>query len=149
MMKRITFSRRNVLQISLSLSGLLVLNSVRKFLGYQEPAVQTSQWTLDVPEAYAPGSVTAVPGGHGWIVRDAGGLYAVTAVCTHLGCLVNHEADAFTCPCHGSRFRVDGSVLHGPALQALPHVALSRTAEGLLRVDLTQQVAATERLAVG
>ncbi len=148
-MKRITWTRRHVLRASLSLSGLLVLNSVRKFLGYQEPAAQARQFTLDVPEAYAVGSVTAVPGGHCWVVRDEGGVYAVTAVCTHLGCLVNHEAEGFVCPCHGSRFRRDGSVVHGPALQALPHVAVSRTPEGLLRVDMTQQVPATERLAVG
>jgi len=147
--KRVTFSRRTILRASLSLSGLLVLNSVRKFLGYQEPAAVAKQLTLDAPEAYALGSVTAVPGGHCWIVRDEGGVYAVTAVCTHLGCLVNHDVEGFACPCHGSRFRLDGSVVHGPALHALPHVAVSRTAEGLLRVDMTQQVAATERLVVG
>ncbi len=148
-MKRVTISRRKVLQVSLSLSGLLLLNSVRKFLGYQEPAAQARQLTLDAPEAYAVGSVTAVPGGHCWVVRDEAGVYAVTAICTHLGCLVNHEAGEFACPCHGSRFRPDGSVVQGPAVQALPHVAVSRTPEGLLRVDMTQQVPAVARLVVG
>ncbi len=147
-MKRLTFSRRRILQLSLSLSGLLLLNSVRKFLGYEEPVTQARQFTLGVPESYVLGSVTAVPGGNCWIVRDGAGLYAVTAVCTHLGCLVNHEAGELACPCHGSRFHVDGSVIHGPAMQALPHVAVSRTPQGLLRVDLTRQVPAAERLTV-
>ncbi|MCA9935573.1 MAG: Rieske 2Fe-2S domain-containing protein [Anaerolineales bacterium] len=148
-MKRITFSRRQALRGSLALSGLLVLNAVRKFLGYQEPTTEVRQLTLDVPEAYALGSATAVPGGHCWIVRDAGGVYAVTAVCTHLGCLVNEDEAGFACPCHGSRFRLDGGVTHGPAVRPLAHLAVSRTAEGLLRVDMTQQVAVTERLVVG
>ena len=146
--KRVTFSRRTVLRASLSLSGLLILNAVRKFLSYQEPAAEVKQLTLDAPESYVVGSVTAVPGGHCWIVRDAGGVYAVTAVCTHLGCLVNHDEVGFACPCHGSRFRLDGGVTHGPALQQLAHLAVSRTAQGLLLVDMTQQVPATERLVV-
>ena len=51
------------------------------------------------------------------IYRDSGGdLHEVSAVCTHLGCLVqwNGGEQSWDCPCHGSRFSVDGAVLHGP-----------------------------------
>lgn len=54
--------------------------------------------------------------------RDAEGkLHAVSAVCTHMGCLVgwNENDRTWDCPCHGSRFALDGEVLHGPAVTAL------------------------------
>jgi glycine/D-amino acid oxidase-like deaminating enzyme/nitrite reductase/ring-hydroxylating ferredoxin subunit len=54
--------------------------------------------------------------------RDpAGRLHAVSLVCSHLGCRVNwNAADAsWDCPCHGSRFDVDGAVLDGPAVTPL------------------------------
>jgi glycine/D-amino acid oxidase-like deaminating enzyme/nitrite reductase/ring-hydroxylating ferredoxin subunit len=53
---------------------------------------------------------------------DAGALHAVSARCTHLGCIVhfNDAERAWECPCHGSRFAPDGSVIQGPANRALP-----------------------------
>jgi Rieske Fe-S protein len=57
--------------------------------------------------------------------RDATGkLTVVSAVCTHMGCIV-HWNDAETtwdCPCHGSRFTTDGEVIEGPAIAPLQKV---------------------------
>ena len=52
---------------------------------------------------------------------DEGSLHAVSLRCTHLGCLLrfNSAERSWDCPCHGSRFDVDGSVLEGPATRAL------------------------------
>ncbi|MET8771344.1 FAD-dependent oxidoreductase [Streptomyces sp. NPDC004658] len=57
---------------------------------------------------------------------DEGVLHAVSARCTHLGCLVsfNRAERAWECPCHGSRFDVDGRVLQGPAVTPLERRAL-------------------------
>ena len=46
---------------------------------------------------------------------------AVSPTCTHLGCQVNwNRAErSWDCPCHGSRFAPDGSVLQGPAVHRL------------------------------
>ena len=58
--------------------------------------------------------------------RDAGGgLHGVSLVCTHLGCHVNwNPAErSWDCPCHGSRYTVDGEILHGPAVRPLDRVS--------------------------
>jgi Rieske Fe-S protein len=54
--------------------------------------------------------------------RDEDGrVHAVSAVCTHMGCILgwNENDRTWDCPCHGSRFELDGEVIHGPATQPL------------------------------
>lgn len=53
-----------------------------------------------------------------------GELTLVSAVCTHMKCQVhwNPVAASWDCPCHGSRFATDGSVIEGPALHPLPRL---------------------------
>ena len=56
------------------------------------------------------------------VYRDeAGAVHSVSARCTHLGCIVswNNAERSWDCPCHGSRFDVDGHVLQGPAVKPL------------------------------
>ncbi|WP_030380246.1 MULTISPECIES: FAD-dependent oxidoreductase [unclassified Streptomyces] len=68
------------------------------------------------------GAIVHVDGKRTAVHRDeAGALHAVSARCTHLGCLVafNRAERAWECPCHGSRFDPDGAVVQGPALRPL------------------------------
>ena len=54
-------------------------------------------------------------------VQNVNGKYTVySLICTHLGCVVTADGDAFKCPCHGSKFSPDGKVTHGPATLPLP-----------------------------
>lgn len=56
------------------------------------------------------------------VYKDGQGKeHQVSAVCTHMGCIVNfnNAEKSWDCPCHGSRFDVDGNVLHGPAVKNL------------------------------
>ncbi|MES4906523.1 MULTISPECIES: FAD-dependent oxidoreductase [unclassified Streptomyces] len=68
------------------------------------------------------GAVVRVGGRQRAVHRDERGvLHTLAARCTHLGCLVrfNDAERAWECPCHGSRFAPDGSVLQGPAVRPL------------------------------
>ncbi|HEX9100537.1 MAG TPA: Rieske 2Fe-2S domain-containing protein [Candidatus Dormibacteraeota bacterium] len=61
----------------------------------------------------------------GFVVKDESGKVNVFAInCSHLGCPIglNKDAKTFDCPCHGSRFHLDGTVLHGPAPAPLSHL---------------------------
>jgi Rieske Fe-S protein len=61
----------------------------------------------------------------GFVAKDESGKVNVFAInCSHLGCsyALNTDAKTFDCPCHGSRFHLDGTVLHGPAAYPLSHL---------------------------
>src|SRR5690242_17956638 len=89
----------------------------RNLPGDRLPAM-TGPSTADIPPG---GSAVVRVGGRQCAVhRDENGqLRAVSARCTHLGCLVafNRAEQAWECPCHGSRFAPDGQILHGPAVR--------------------------------
>ncbi|MEO7497789.1 MAG: FAD-dependent oxidoreductase [Massilia sp.] len=83
-------------------------------------------------------SVAEIAAGQGAVVRDGmrklavyrdpqGELHALSAKCTHLGCVVhwNSAECSWDCPCHASRFGTDGAVLHGPAPTPLASADLS------------------------
>jgi glycine/D-amino acid oxidase-like deaminating enzyme/nitrite reductase/ring-hydroxylating ferredoxin subunit len=68
------------------------------------------------------------------VYRDeASGLHVRSAICTHLGCVVawNSAEKSWDCPCHASRFSVDGEVLHGPAGAPLEAGVLSQDLKSL------------------
>lgn len=78
----------------------------------------------------APGSaaIVEVDGDKVAAYRDPGGvLHVLSPVCSHLKCQVHWNAAeiSWDCPCHGSRFSPDGSVLEGPALKPLRHLRQS------------------------
>ncbi len=139
-------TRRAVLKLSLSLSGVLTTIGVLKFLGYQSAPVTPTRFTLKAPIDYVSGSVTNVPEARAYVLRDAEGLYAVSAICTHLGCTVNHTDKEFDCPCHGSKYNSGGFVLKGPAKLPLDRLELSLSADGLVVLDTTKKVDANSRL---
>jgi glycine/D-amino acid oxidase-like deaminating enzyme/nitrite reductase/ring-hydroxylating ferredoxin subunit len=68
------------------------------------------------------GKIVRVRGERLAVYRDAqGDLHAVSPVCTHLGCHVafNVSEKSWDCPCHGSRFDIDGTVINAPAVNNL------------------------------
>jgi cytochrome b6-f complex iron-sulfur subunit len=89
------------------------------------------------PDHYPPDSVTLDPQAAIFIVNSAQGFYALQATCTHLGCLTawKPELGIIACPCHGSKFRRDGTKIEGPAPRPLPWLRMWLSDDGDLMVD--------------
>jgi nitrite reductase/ring-hydroxylating ferredoxin subunit len=82
-----------------------------------------------------------------FVCRDAMGLFAMTAICTHQGCPTLFRSNqTFFCPCHGSRFDFVGNVLMGPAAAPLDHLALCIDGAGNMTVDYNTTVDPSTRL---
>ena len=107
---------------------------------------------------FIPDGVTLVKEARAYVFKKSAGekteFYCMSAVCTHLGCMVqyvgkeesepvttNKPRVGFSCPCHGSQFSLDGAVVAGPAPKNLPWLALSVSPDdGQLVVDTGTQV---------
>jgi Rieske Fe-S protein len=101
----------------------------------------SKRFHVTLPESLAEGEPYIPAGRQVAMFRDAEGVYAVSIVCTHLGCVVKTDSGGFHCPCHGSQFGPDGSVVQGPAPRALPWLAVKQTGEGVYVVDEDKLVA--------
>jgi cytochrome b6-f complex iron-sulfur subunit len=99
------------------------------------------------PEEFPLQSATLLADHRLFVFRDVEGFHAISAVCTHLGCRVNHEEGrGFICPCHGSTYDERGEVTHGPAAWPLPRFAMSLSRRGDLVVDTRREVGPDFRL---
>jgi Rieske Fe-S protein len=83
-------------------------------------AAPSKTFKVTLPEALPPGEALVPAGRAVAVYRDAEGIYAISTICTHLGCVVKPNPEGFECPCHGSRFDAAGGVVKGPAPRALP-----------------------------
>lgn len=75
-----------------------------------------------------------------WIVRQRGTLFALSTICTHLGCIPNWLAadQKFKCPCHGSGFYMNGVNFEGPAPRPLERFKIALDGDTLI-VDKSQK----------
>jgi len=158
-------SRRSFLgKLALGIGGLAAAGSAFAAVRSLVPNVlyePSKKVKAGLPE-FIPDGVTLVKEARAYVFKKSSGgktqFYCMSAVCTHLGCIVQYvgkdEAEAtpastsapnirigFSCPCHGSQFSVDGSVVAGPAPKNLPWLALSVSPDdGQLVVDTGTQV---------
>ena len=128
---------------------------------YEDPPA----FKADVPSAYAVGSTTVIIDKRVVINRDPDGFYAISLICTHLGCTPRYFPDAtsdlvlagtaiardpdtgqlatkanpvlpgFKCPCHGSRYFRDAVNFFGPAPRPMDRVHIELAADGKLFID--------------
>ena len=70
------------------------------------------------------------------VTQPAAGVFkGFSANCTHKGCKVNKVADGtIDCPCHGSKFNLDGTVANGPATKPLENKAISVQGDSIVLV---------------
>ncbi len=143
-------SRRDVF---LALGGLGLVTALtgllRETVRFLMPPVSQARPATVIagsPADFSIGELTPLADGPVFIGQDAAGLFALSAVCTHLGCTVAHNGQELVCPCHGSRFAADGTNLSGPAARPLPYLALKLSDNGQIEVDLSQVVEPAFRL---
>ncbi|MFI5390601.1 MAG: ubiquinol-cytochrome c reductase iron-sulfur subunit [Bacteriovoracales bacterium] len=75
-----------------------------------------------------------------WMVKMEGRLFALSNICTHLGCIPNWlpAEKKFKCPCHGSGYYQSGINFEGPAPRPLERYKITLTADGTIKVDKTK-----------
>ena len=148
MMKRSHTSRRGLLQVGIVggvasiLGGCKRAGSERAGVTAQTPSsglvlskeesskLLASESSLLVEPKAAGDKIMVVHG-------SDGNLHAVGAACTHAGCTVAYDKELgdLRCPCHGSRFGLDGHIIKGPATQPLKTYGV-RTEGGLVVISL-------------
>ena len=90
------------------------------------------KFRVTLPDTLPEGTPFLPPSRAVAIFRDREGVYAISTTCTHLGCIVKPSATGFDCPCHGSKFGADGSVMRGPAPRALDWLKCSGSGNSIV-----------------
>ena len=147
-------TRRDFLnEIAAAALGVAGLGATVVTVKYLSPNVlfePPTQFRAGAPDDFPVNSVTFIRDQQVYIVRMSAGFYAVSAVCTHLGCITQWkpEFNQIACPCHGSKFTREGAKVSGPAPRALPHFAVRVALDGQLLVDKLEIVKETQVLKV-
>lgn len=90
----------------------------------------SKKFRVQLPDSLPVGQAYLPPGRNVAVFRDGEGVFAISRVCTHLGCIVKERPGGFACPCHGSEFAADGGVTKGPAPKALPWLTVKKDGAG-------------------
>jgi nitrite reductase/ring-hydroxylating ferredoxin subunit len=80
-----------------------------------------------------------------FVCRDAGGVYALSALCTHAGCVIQKQTSEFVCNCHGATFDPNGQHPTSPAFAPLDHYSVCVDGSGTVWVNTKVTVPATTR----
>lgn len=147
--------------VGVGLQGVASLRSLVPNVSYDPPTTVK----LGPPDDF-PDGLKFLPDERLFVFREGKTFYAISAVCTHLGCTVRAEAlpqpetaevngrpvrltHRYLCPCHGSRYRGDGQNVSGPAPRPLAWYRLTVAPDdGQLVVDLADEVDRDFRLTV-
>src|SRR4051812_1780494 len=136
--------RRRSLLAFAAIAGSAILSVGALFLRAFLPWITLGadgRWRLGPRTRFAPGTATLLRRAKAIIVNDTDGLHALTAICTHEGCVV-HDLPArkeIVCPCHGAAYTYRGAVKRGPAQAPLVWLALT-VEDGELVLDPAKQV---------
>lgn len=127
---------------ALAVAGLGTTVTAVRYLWPEVLFEEQTRYRIGRPETIPVGTLVALPDQKIYVAHGPEGFYAMSATCTHLGCLTRFEPEhgRIFCPCHGSRFSLDGQVTNGPAPRPLPRLWLALE-DGQLVVDAAKVVA--------
>lgn len=114
-------------------AGVVTMDFLKPKVLFEPP----TKFKAGNPADYTEGTVHFNKEQRAFVIGAAGGVFALSAVCTHLGCITRYVSDegAIACPCHGSKFDLEGNVTHGPAPHPLPWLDVQVDDKGELVVD--------------
>lgn len=134
-------SRRTFLDLAgkslLAISGLFGLSGLVRYLTFPTETGTSAVIDLGPAENYPPGSRTFISEAQAFVLHTAVGYEALSAICPHLGCSVAAAGEGFNCPCHGSRFDLNGKQQQGPANHPLPKLLVEKKADGRLTLIIS------------
>lgn len=132
-MKRRSFIGKAAIGVVTFTGVLAAISYLRQF--FPRLAGEKKRIALDDPQKYPVDTFTFLEEHNLYVYRDHEGIKAVSAICTHLGCILEKGMDGFECPCHGSCYNDQGEVLSGPAPRNLAWYRISRDADGKIVVN--------------
>ncbi len=137
-------SRRDFLGIAAFGTAILsTFSALAGTLRFMKPNVryeESAQFKIGKPENFPEGTFRKLDDKKVFIYSDSDGIYAISSVCTHLGCIVYPTDWGFQCPCHGSQYNKEGKVIAGPAPRTLPWYEINQEVDRTLIVDSSREV---------
>ncbi len=135
-------SRRDFLsfvwQSALGLSAVLGLAGIIRYFSHIPNPVNETLFDLGPADQFPTDSISVIQQAQAVIIPTPNGFEALSLVCPHLGCEVKTQDEGFECPCHGSRFDLDGSLLKGPADLPLKKLRLEILENGHIVLDISE-----------
>jgi cytochrome b6-f complex iron-sulfur subunit len=137
-------SRRDFL--GLAAMGTAILGSLGalagsfRFVKANVYAEESKKFKIGKTDNFPIGTTRKIDDKNVFIFSDDNGLFAISAICTHLGCIVSEAEFGFQCPCHGSQYNADGNVIGGPAPRPLEWFEIQQEVDGTLFVDTGKAV---------
>jgi cytochrome b6-f complex iron-sulfur subunit len=110
------------------------------------PACTSSTIDVGAPSTFALNTATYFSAGDFFVVRDSGGLFALSSLCTHEGYGLVVKSGHFYCGRHGATFAFSGSVTNGPAFQPLQHFMMCMASNGHVAVETSIGTSSSTRL---
>ncbi|MFH1297981.1 MAG: ubiquinol-cytochrome c reductase iron-sulfur subunit [Bacteroidota bacterium] len=146
-----TYSRRQFFRhLSWSVLGFAGLASIPFIVSSVIPrkVIENKRIRIGHPSGFPINHMTYLSGPRLFILRDHRGIAAMSAICTHLGCVVEQDASGFLCPCHGSFYNPEGLIEKGPAPRNLSWFQVLALPNRSLQVNLNRIVSPETRLDV-
>ncbi len=140
------FTRRSFISllgwawITFTAAGLGALSTVLRFFFPNVTFEPAMKFKVGFPDQFSIGVDERNKDAHRvWIVRNEQGFYALSTICTHLGCTPNwlQAEQKFKCPCHGSGYYITGVNFEGPAPRPLERFQITLADDGQIQVDET------------
>lgn len=139
MSRRGFFSTLSLAWITFSAASVGAVGALTRFMFPNVLYEPPQEFKVGYPSEFAVDAVdTRFKAQYGvWVVRESGGFYVLSTVCTHLGCTPNWLAaeEKFKCPCHGSGFLKTGINVEGPAPRPLERYKVALAEDGQLLID--------------